>query len=88
MQPGVVREVLAARLANWQLPGGFVFTTGIPLTSVRKFRKMALREKFVSWKDDVPCVGQASACLGLVLALKQKTKGRQAEACPTGGYVR
>ncbi len=50
VQPGELREFLAAKFATWQLPDGFVFAKEIPRTSVGKFRKMALREQFVDWK--------------------------------------
>jgi len=45
-----LREFLAAKFANWQLPDAFVFAKEIPRTSVGKFRKMTLREQFLDWK--------------------------------------
>jgi len=45
-----LREFLAERFAKWQLPDAFVFVETIPRTSVGKFKKIALREQFASWK--------------------------------------
>ena len=45
-----LRNFLAAKFAKWQLPDAFVFVDEIPRTSVGKFRKMALRERFIDWK--------------------------------------
>jgi fatty-acyl-CoA synthase len=45
-----LREHLAKSFAKWQLPDAFVFVEAIPRTSVGKFKKMALREKFANWK--------------------------------------
>jgi acyl-CoA synthetase (AMP-forming)/AMP-acid ligase II len=36
--------------AKWQLPDAFVFVEALPRTSVGKFKKIALREKFADWK--------------------------------------
>jgi len=35
---------------KWQLPDAFVFIDAIPRTSVGKFKKLALREQFATWK--------------------------------------
>jgi fatty-acyl-CoA synthase len=49
-QPEELREFLSAKFAKWQLPDAFVYTNEIPRTSVGKFRKVALREKYSDWK--------------------------------------
>jgi fatty-acyl-CoA synthase len=45
-----LRVFLGTFFAKWQLPDAFVFVEAIPRTSVGKFKKIALREQFVSWK--------------------------------------
>jgi len=45
-----LRAFLAAKFAAWQIPDAFVFVESIPRTSVGKFKKSALREKFAGWK--------------------------------------
>ncbi len=45
-----LREFLAKSFAKWQLPDAFVFMDAIPRTSVGKFKKMELRERFANWK--------------------------------------
>ena len=45
-----LRIFLGTFFAKWQLPDAFVFVEAIPRTSVGKFKKIALREQFVSWK--------------------------------------
>jgi fatty-acyl-CoA synthase len=49
-KPEELRAFLAAKFAKWQLPDAFVFVEAIPRTSVGKFKKMALRERFADWK--------------------------------------
>ena len=44
-----LRAHLSDRFASWQLPDAFVFIDQIPRTSVGKFRKSELREKFAGW---------------------------------------
>jgi fatty-acyl-CoA synthase len=44
-----LRTFLAKSFAKWQLPDAFVFLDTIPRTSVGKFKKIALREKFANW---------------------------------------
>jgi fatty-acyl-CoA synthase len=46
--PQELREFLAPRFAKWWLPDRFEFVAEIPKTSVGKFRKTALRERFAS----------------------------------------
>ena len=41
---------LRPRVAKWQLPDGVVFLGSIPKTSVGKFDKKALRERFKDWR--------------------------------------
>ncbi len=48
--PEELREFLAMRFARWQLPDAFVFLPAIPRTSVGKFQKSLLRERFAGWK--------------------------------------
>jgi acyl-CoA synthetase (AMP-forming)/AMP-acid ligase II len=43
-----LREFLAPSFAKWWLPDRFEFVDEIPKTSVGKFRKMALRERFAA----------------------------------------
>ena len=43
-----VREFLAPRVAKWQLPDQVVFIDEVPKTSVGKFSKKTLRERFAS----------------------------------------
>jgi fatty-acyl-CoA synthase len=47
-----LRTFLAESFAKWQLPDAFVFLDALPRTSVGKFKKIALRERFVDWKWD------------------------------------
>jgi fatty-acyl-CoA synthase len=47
-----LRAFLAESFAKWQLPDAFVFLDALPRTSVGKFKKIALRERFVDWKWD------------------------------------
>jgi fatty-acyl-CoA synthase len=54
-RPGVsleaahIIEFLRPRLARWALPDGVVFLEAVPKTSVGKFDKKALRERFKDW---------------------------------------
>jgi fatty-acyl-CoA synthase len=45
-----LRAFLAVKFAKWQLPDAFVFVDAIPRTSVGKFKKTELRERFADWK--------------------------------------
>jgi fatty-acyl-CoA synthase len=47
-----LREFLAATFAKWQLPDAIVFIDAIPRTSVGKFKKTELRERYADWKWD------------------------------------
>ena len=48
--PEELRAFLAAKFAKWQLPDAFVFEKQIPRTSVGKFLKTKLRERFANWR--------------------------------------
>jgi fatty-acyl-CoA synthase len=45
-----LREFLAAKFSKWQLPDAVVFVEEIPRTSVGKFQKSKLRERFADWE--------------------------------------
>ena len=45
-----LRQFLGACFAKWQLPDAIVFVEAIPRTSVGKFKKIELRERFANWK--------------------------------------
>jgi fatty-acyl-CoA synthase len=45
-----LRTFLAQKFAKWQLPDAFVFENEIPRTSVGKFMKIKLRERYANWK--------------------------------------
>jgi fatty-acyl-CoA synthase len=47
--PEELRDFLRQSFAKWQLPDAFVFLEAIPRTSVGKFKKTALRERFANW---------------------------------------
>lgn len=44
-----LRAFLARSFRKWQLPDAFVFLDSIPRTSVGKFKKSALRERYAGW---------------------------------------
>jgi fatty-acyl-CoA synthase len=44
-----LRGYLARSFRRWQLPDAFVFLDSIPRTSVGKFKKSALRERYAGW---------------------------------------
>lgn len=50
--PEELRAFLAETFAKWQLPDAFVFVDAIPRTSVGKFKKIVLRERFANWDWD------------------------------------
>ncbi len=50
--PEELRSFLAKTFAKWQLPDAIVFIDAIPRTSVGKFKKTELRERFADWKWD------------------------------------
>jgi fatty-acyl-CoA synthase len=47
-----LRAFLSKRFAKWQLPDAFVFDRAIPRTSVGKFQKSKLRERYAGWNWD------------------------------------
>jgi acyl-CoA synthetase (AMP-forming)/AMP-acid ligase II len=50
--PDDLRAFLAPKFAKWQLPDAFVFADEIPRTSVGKFLKSKLRQRYADWKWD------------------------------------
>ena len=46
LSPGEILEFLSARVARWQLPDEVIFIEAVPKTSVGKFDKKVLRERF------------------------------------------
>ena len=44
-----LRAFLARSFGKWQLPDAFVFVDSIPRTSVGKFKKSDLRERYAGW---------------------------------------
>ena len=44
-----IRTFLATRLSKWQLPDDVVFIDAIPKTSVGKFSKKTLRDRFADY---------------------------------------
>jgi len=49
LQPGEILEYLRPKLARWALPDEVVLIEAVPKTSVGKFDKKVLRERFKSW---------------------------------------
>jgi fatty-acyl-CoA synthase len=47
--PAEILDFLRPRLARWALPDGVLFIDAVPKTSVGKFDKKVLRERFKSW---------------------------------------
>lgn len=47
--PQELLAFLSQSFGKWQLPDAFVFVDSIPRTSVGKFKKSALRERFADW---------------------------------------
>ena len=45
-----IMEYLEPRVAKWWLPDEVVFIDAVPKTSVGKFDKKVLRERFKTWK--------------------------------------
>ena len=45
-----IMDVLAAKIAKWQMPDEVVFVDAIPRTSTGKFQKLALREQFKDFR--------------------------------------
>jgi fatty-acyl-CoA synthase len=48
---------LGERLARWQVPDDVVFINEVPKTSVGKFNKKALRERFADYQLPTPTTG-------------------------------
>jgi fatty-acyl-CoA synthase len=45
-----ILDYLTPRVAKWWLPDDVVFIDAVPKTSVGKFDKKVLRERFKAWK--------------------------------------
>jgi fatty-acyl-CoA synthase len=45
-----ILDYLTPRVAKWWLPDEVIFIEAVPKTSVGKFDKKVLRERFKSWK--------------------------------------
>jgi fatty-acyl-CoA synthase len=45
-----LRAHLESKFAKWQVPDGFAFVSEIPRTTVGKFKKSALRQRFKDWQ--------------------------------------
>jgi fatty-acyl-CoA synthase len=50
LDPGEIIEYLRPRLAKWALPDEVVLIDAVPKTSVGKFDKKVLRERYKSWR--------------------------------------
>lgn len=50
-------EYLTERLARWQVPDDVVFIDEVPKTSVGKFNKKALRERFAGYQLPTTAIG-------------------------------
>jgi fatty-acyl-CoA synthase len=49
LEPREILEYLTPRLAKWALPDDVVLIEAVPKTSVGKFDKKVLRERFKAW---------------------------------------
>jgi fatty-acyl-CoA synthase len=49
LEPGEILDYLRPHLAKWALPDEVVLIEAVPKTSVGKFDKKVLRERFKSW---------------------------------------
>ena len=47
---GRIARISRQRFAKWQLPDAFVFAGEIPRTSVGKFKKIELRDRYADWE--------------------------------------
>jgi fatty-acyl-CoA synthase len=50
LSPGEILEFLSTRVAKWQLPDEVIFIESVPKTSVGKFDKKVLRERFKDYQ--------------------------------------
>ena len=50
LSPGEILEFLSSRVAKWQLPDEVIFIDSVPKTSVGKFDKKVLRERFKDYQ--------------------------------------
>jgi fatty-acyl-CoA synthase len=51
---GEILDYLTPRVAKWWLPDAITFIEAVPKTSVGKFDKKVLRERFKDWKPSTP----------------------------------
>ena len=58
--PDELRTFLSERLPRWQLPERWCFIDEVPKTSVGKFKKSALRERYAAGDLDVTKLGSAA----------------------------
>ena len=58
--PDELRAYLAERIPRWQLPERWTFIDEVPKTSVGKFQKTALRDRYASGDLDVTTLGSLS----------------------------
>ena len=49
LDPGEILDYLRPKLAKWALPDEVLLIEAVPKTSVGKFDKKVLRERFKSW---------------------------------------
>ena len=57
--PGELREFLGERVPRWQLPERWAFIDEVPKTSVGKFQKTTLRDRYAAGALDVTTLGSA-----------------------------
>jgi fatty-acyl-CoA synthase len=50
LSPGEILAFLSGRVAKWQLPDEVIFIESVPKTSVGKFDKKVLRERFKDYQ--------------------------------------
>jgi acyl-CoA synthetase (AMP-forming)/AMP-acid ligase II len=50
LSPGEILAFLSGRVAKWQLPDQVIFIESVPKTSVGKFDKKVLRERFKDYQ--------------------------------------
>jgi fatty-acyl-CoA synthase len=50
LQPAEILDFLRPKLARWALPDEVVLIDAVPKTSVGKFDKKVLRERFKNWR--------------------------------------
>jgi len=53
VEPGEIIEFLRPQLARWAVPDGVEIIEAVPKTSVGKFDKKVLRERYKNWSPGV-----------------------------------